>query len=450
VATTLPETANQWHQRIWSLTWPIFLANVTIPLVGLVDTAIIGRLPDPKYLGAVALGSMILTALNWIFGFLRMGTTGLTAQALGRRDAAEQTASALRAGGLAVVIGVSLLAMQVPLHNLAFRLVAASVEVEKLASTYFYIRIWGTPALLLHLVNMGVLFGLQKMRATLLISVVLNVSNIALDALFVIAFEWGVSGVAIGTVVSEWLAASLGIAIVARSLPWRLASAPATLLDPRRLTDLFRVSGNLFVRSFFLQLPFMTLTAIGASLGNLVLAANAVLMQFFFLMAFALDSVAHSAETLAGFAFGGGDPEGLKRAARYSALWSGIMALVAGLAYWLFGDLLIGALTSLPDVQQAAQRYLPWAAILPVVAVWAFLLDGIFIGTTRTAELRNAMAGALCCYAGTLWLSLDALGNHGLWLAMTTFMASRGILLGAYYPRILKLANSAAAPQSPA
>jgi MATE family multidrug resistance protein len=443
VSITLPETPGQWHQRIWSLTWPIFLANLTIPLVGLVDTAVIGRLPDPRYLGAVAVGSMILTALNWIFGFLRMGTTGLTAQAFGRRDGAEQTATALRAGCLAIGIGTLIVALQTPLHNLAFWLVGASADVEALASDYFYIRIWGTPALLLHLVTLGVLFGLQKMRATLLISITLNITNVALDVLFVLVFEWGVSGVALGTVISEWTAALLGVVIILRTVSWRTGSSLATLLDPRRVAEVFRVSGNLFVRSFFLQLPFMTFTALSASMGNLVLAANAVLMQFFFLMAFTLDSVAHTAETLTGFAFGANDPHGLSRAVRFSALWAGLMALAATLGYWLLGGFLIETLTAITEVQRVSKEYLPWAASLPIIAVWAFLLDGIFIGTTRTAELRNAMAAALTCYVLTLWLSLEALGNHGIWLAMTVFMASRGIFLAAYYPRILRLARTA-------
>ncbi len=445
---TLPQTNTQWHQRIATLTWPVLLANLTIPLVGLVDTAVIGRLPNPRYLGAVALGSMILTALNWIFGFLRMGTTGLTAQALGRRDAAEQTATAARAGILALGIGALVIAAQIPLHNLAFALVQGSPEVETLASDYFYIRIWGTPALLLHLVNLGVLFGLQRVRATLLITVVLNALNVALDVLFVMVFQWGVAGVAAGTVISEWTAAILGAMIVAKCLPLPYAAGSRTLLDLRRLLELFRVSGNLFVRSFFLQLPFMTFTAVGATLGNLVLASNAVLLQFFFLMAYALDSVAHTAETLTGFAFGAGDKPALGRAVRYCALWSGAMALVATAGYWLWGETLIEALTTLPAVRQTAMDYLPWAASLPIVAVWAFLLDGIFIGTTRTAELRNAMAGALACYVVTLWLALDTLGNHGVWLAMTLFMVSRGVLLGAYYSRIpkrLEVANPAGA-----
>ena len=442
--TTLPETSRQWHQRIWSLTWPIFLANVTIPLVGLVDTAVIGRLPDPSYLGAVAVGSMILTALNWIFGFLRMGTTGLTAQALGRRDATEQTATALRAGALGIAIGAIIVTLQVPLHDLAFWLVDASEDVEQSASDYFYIRIWGTPALLLHLVNLGILFGLQKMRATLLISVVLNLTNTALDVVFVIGFGWGVAGVAIGTVISEWTAAALGMVIVARALPWRHGVSVGALLDPKRIAELFHVSGNLFVRSFFLQLPFLTFTALSASLGNLILAANAVLLQFFFLMAYTLDSIAHTAETLCGFAFGAKDPSSLNRAIKFTAGWSGLMALSATGGYWLLGDYLIATLTNIESVQRTAHDYLPWAASLPIVAVWAFLLDGVFIGTTRTAELRNAMAAALACYAGTLWLSLEALGNHGIWLAMTIFMASRGLLLAAYYPRIPRLAEQLA------
>ena len=440
--TTLPETPRQWHQRIWTLTWPVVVANFTIPFVGLVDTAVVGRLPDARYLGAVALGAMILTALNWIFGFLRMGTTGLTAQATGRGDRGEQVATALRAMGLAAIVGALIVASQTPLHNLAFWVISGSSEVEALASEYFYIRIWGTPALLLHLVNLGVLFGLQRMRAALLVTTVLNLLNIALDVLFVIGFGWGVTGVAIGTLVSEYTAAALGLVIVTRALAPIPPISNVALLDGPRVAQLLQVSGNLFLRSFFLQIPFMTFTVLGAALGNVVLAANAVLMQFFFLMAFVLDSVANSAETLTGYCFGRNNALALRQAVRYCAGWSGVMAAVATLCYLTLGDSLIGLLTDLPEVRQTAGEYVLWSALLPIIAVWAFLLDGIFIGTTRTAELRNAMAASLACYVGVLWLGFEALGNHGVWLAMTVFMASRGMLLAAYYPRIPRLAEA--------
>ena len=440
----LPQTPAQWHRRIWALTWPMILANLTIPMVGAVDTAVMGRLPDAAYIGAVAVGSTILTAIYWIFGFLRMGTTGLTAQAMGRRDLPELVAVGGRAAILALLLGLALVVTQQPLHDLAFWIFQASSQVESLASDYFLIRIWGAPAAFVHLVNLGILFGLQRMGATLVISVLLNVSNVALDLLFVIGFGWGVEGVAIGTIVSEWLAAIVGVIIVIKALEqsgWP-RTRPAGLLNRHRLTDLFRVSGNLIVRSFFVQFPFMTYTALSASLGDLVLAANAILMQFFLVMAYGLDSVANTTETLTGHAFGARNSAQLRTASAYAFMWGGLMAFGATVVYAVFGDAIVSLMTRLPEVREAANQYRLWATLAPMVCVWAFLFDGIFIGTTRTVELRNSMFAALVIYLLTLWLTFDALGNNAIWLAMMTFMVARSILLGAHYPKLLRLAAS--------
>jgi MATE family multidrug resistance protein len=214
------------------------------------------------------------------------------------------------------------------------------------------------------------------------------------------------------------------------------------LLARKRLFDLFHVSGNLIIRSFFVQFPFMAYTALSATLGDVVLAANAILMQFFLMMAYGLDGVSHTAETLTGHAFGARKPRQLRTASAYTFAWGGLMALATTCLYAMFGSAFVGLMTQLHPVQAAANQYLAWAIVAPVVSVWAFVLDGIFIGTTRTAELRNSMFGALLAYLASLWLTLDALGNHAIWLSMMVFMVARGILLGAYYPRLVRLAAS--------
>jgi len=406
-----------------------------------------GRLPDPAFVGAVAVGSTILTAIYWIFGFLRMGTTGLAAQASGRRDLPELVSVWARAMLMAAALGLGLVSLQMPLHDLAFWIFDASEQVESLASDYFLIRVWGAPALFVHLVNLGVLFGLQRMGASLFISVMLNISNLALDFLFVIGLGWGVDGVALGTIVSEWLAATVGVGIVVRALRqsgWE-GTAPSQLFARERLFALFHVSGNLIVRSFFVQFPFMAYTAMSAALGNLVLAANAILMQFFLMMAYGLDSVSHTAETLTGHAFGAGKPRQLHEAATYTFVWGGLMALATTCAYGTFGNTIVALMTQLPEVRDTAKQYLVWAVAAPVVSVWAFLFDGIFIGTTRTVELRNSMFIALLVYLATLRLSLDSLGNHGIWLAMMMFMVARCALLAAQYPGLLRQAAARSA-----
>ncbi|MGE0621159.1 MAG: MATE family efflux transporter [Pseudomonadales bacterium] len=434
---TLPHSPAAWHRRVWSLSWPVIAANVTVPLVGLVDTAVMGRMPDAAYVGAVAVGAAIFNAIYWIFGFLRMGTTGLAAQALGARDPAELTAVAIRGATIALGIGGGVVLLQWPLAQGLFQLFQASGRVEDLASTYFHIRIWGAPAQMLYMVVLGALFALQRMRLALGLSILLNVTNIVLDLLLVLGLNWGVTGVAVATLVSEWLATLIGLRLLYRLLGGR--SAPLDRLrlwDRDRLRGLIGMSGNLVVRSFFVQLPFFVFTLIGAGLGDLVLAANAIVMQIFMTLGFALDGPAQTAETLCGYAFGARDRPGFRAATRYSLIWSAGMAAVLSLVIAAGGETFVAWITVLPELREAAGALLPWAVAAPLVAVWAFLLDGVYIGTTQTATLRNCMFAAAMLYLLTIWLFLDTLGNLALWIAMMVFMASRGVLLGALYPRL--------------
>ncbi len=442
MSVTLPETPGQWHQLVWTLAWPVVLANLTIPLVGAVDTAVMGRLPDPAYIGAVAVGATIFNAIYWMFGFLRMGTTGFVAQALGTGDVEELAAISLRGAAVAVVIGVATVLLQLPLNSFVLWVFDASPGVENLASEYLLIRVWGAPAMLLFFVELGVLFGLQRMRAALLISLLLNVTNTGLDLLFVIGFGWGISGVALGTIISEWFSALIGLYVVYKALTasgWR-GNRPAALTNPKRLSGFFHMSVNLIMRSFFVQFPFLALTLLGAALGDLVLAANAVLMQLFFIMAYGLDGFAHTVETLAGNAFGARDPKRLRSATQYSLFWAVAIAAAMSLVYAAFGGSFIDLLTLSEKVRDTARTYLPWLVAAPLVAVWAFHLDGVFIGTTRTVELRNSMFLALLLYLAAIWLSLESLANHGIWLSMTVFMLARGVILALQYPQIERLA----------
>ena len=441
----LPSTPRQWHGRVWALSWPMILANLAIPLVGAVDTAVMGRLPDARYLGAVAIGAAIMNALYWMLGFLRMGTTGLTAQALGGGDRRALAATATQAALAALALGTALVATQTPLKGLALWLFEASPAVESLTGDYFSIRIWSAPALLLYLVEMGVLFGLQRMRAALALSLLLSLSNAALDVAFVMGLGWDVRGVAAGTVISEWLAALAGLRLVLGALAHQGCRWPRleAVLDRHRLRHLFQISANLVLRTFFVQLPFFLVTALGATLGDVVLAANAVLLQFLHIMAYGLDGFAHTAETLAGYAFGKRDAKGLRQASGYSAIWAGLTACLFSAVYGLFGESLVGLFTDLPEVNAAATAYLPWVATLPLAAVWAFMLDGIFIGATRTVELRNAMILAAAIYLAVLWLSFEPLGNHGVWLSMLAFMVARSAVLGAMYPGLERRSQAA-------
>jgi len=448
-AEGLPQSARAWHRRILQLTWPVILANITIPLVGVADVAVMGRLPDPAYIGAVAVGAAIFSAVYWLFGFLRMGTTGLVAQAFGRAQPNEIGATFLRGCSVAAVLGLGIVALQWPLAALLFALFDASAEVSGLAGAYYDIRVFGAPALLVYLVELGVLFGLQRMRDTLVLSIALNVTNLTLDVVLVLGLKMGVAGVATGTVISEWSAAIGGLWLVRRSLRavgYR-ARAVRNLWQIQAVRNLFHVSSNLILRTFFVQLPFFVGTVVAARLGDVTIAVHGVLMQLFFVMTYSLDGFAHTAETLAGFAFGAQTPGALRRTTALCAMWAALLALGTGVAYWLGGELFVSWLTLDSEVRNAASTYLPWLAVAPLLCVGAFLFDGIFIGTTHIVEMRNAMFVAAAIWAVCLWGSLDALAYHAVWLTMSIFMLARTAMLALYYPRIERGAGHSGAVQ---
>lgn len=426
------------------LTWPVLLANLTIPLVGTVDTAVMGQLPDPAFIGAVAVGATIFSALYWLFGFLRMGTTGLAAQAFGAAQHSELADIAQRSLGLALMIGVLLILLQWPLQWLAFSLMGGSDTVATLARDYYALRIWGAPAALVYLAVMGMLFGLQRMRATLLLGLFLNLTNAGLDVLFVLVLDWGVRGVAAGTLISEWAAAAVGLWLLHNALRSRGSHLVAnrSAWQRERLLKLLTLSRDLIIRSFFVQAPFFAYTAIGARLGDLVLAANAILMQFFFIMIYALDAFAHSAETLAGNAYGAGDRAHLRRAVRFTTGWAATLALAGGLLFAVASEPLIALLSQSSAVQQTTAGYIIWLVLMPIASVWAFQLDGIFIGTTQSATMRNAMAWSFLVFVVVLALTLPAFDNHGLWLALLAFMVARAVLLGRRYPALVASIHS--------
>jgi MATE family multidrug resistance protein len=432
------------HSRIWSLTWPVIFANVTTPLVGVADVWVMGRMPDPAYIGAVAVGAAIFTALYWLFIFLRMGTTGLVSQAYGEHGSESSIAADLvvaimaRAALIAVVLGALLLALQWPLALGMFHLFQASAEVEALAQAYFSLRIYGVPGFLIHLVNLGVLFGLQEMRATMYLNLALSLTNLLLDVFFVLGLGLGVEGVALGTLLAEWGAALFGLYLVGRALTrlgWR-RTRPANITDRQALRRFFDVSGNLILRTFFVNLPFFVNSLVAASMGDVLLAMNAVLMQLFFIAIYGIDGFAHTAETLTGYAYGAGRVQQLRRATWLSMFWGFVVAGVVAAIYALFGQSFVDALSTADSVRQAAGDYLLWVVLIPFACVGAFLFDGVFIGTTHIREMRNAMAASAAVWAVVLYICLPIWHYHAIWIAMIAFMATRSLLLWAYYGRI--------------
>jgi MATE family multidrug resistance protein len=422
---------------VWSLAGPIILSNLSVPLVGAVDTAVVGHLPDPAYIGAVALGSVIFSFIYWGFGFLRMGTTGCVAQAYGAGDFIEARTTFVRALLLAAFLGIGIIALQSPLAMLAFYALDGSPHLEGLAQQYYAIRIWSAPATLANYAVLGCLIGLQKTRIVLILQLVLNGTNVVLDLVFVVGLDWDVGGVAFASLISDYGAAVLGVWVTARVIKLSAAGTRLNrLLDPIRLRAMIQVNGNIFLRSLCLIFAFFYFTAMGTKLGEITLAANAVLMQLQNFLAYGLDGFAHAAEALAGSACGTRDRTAFRAAVKTSTLWAGAVALLFAITYAILGTTIIALITGIPEVRAAAGEYLPWVVVSPLLSVWSFQLDGIFIGATRTAEMRNGMFLALAVYIAATILLIPLWGNHGLWFSLMVLMVARAATLGAWYPRI--------------
>ncbi len=426
------------HRRVLRLAVPIILANIGQPLLGAVDTAVMGHLPSPAYIGGVAVGALIFSFLYWAFGFLRMATTGFIAQARGAGDHQEIRDVALRAALLAAVLGLAIVALQTPAQWFAFWAVEATPRVEALAGAYFDIRIWGAPATLLVYVGIGWLIGMERTGAVLALTLYMNGLNIALDLLFVPVFGWGIEGVALATLIAEVSTAVIGIAVIAwlhRPLGgrWRRRGL---LSDRSKTAGLLRANTDIFLRTLCLIFAFAWFTAQGAKLGETVLAANAVLFHFFLLIGHGLDGFAFAAEALVGGAIGRRDRARYGEAIRLTTIWAGIVAAGFALAYLAAGGLVIDTLTDIEKVRDLARVYLPWAIAIPLAGVWSFQLDGIYIGATRTREMRNGMALALAVYLAAGYALLDLWGNDGLWLSLYVFLIARAAVLFLWLPRI--------------
>jgi len=426
------------HGRVLKLAVPIILANIGQPLLGAVDTAVVGHLPSPAYIGGVAIGALIFSFVYWAFGFLRMATTGFIAQARGADDHQEIRDIALRAAILAFALGIIVIVMQVPVRWVAFWAVDATPRVEALAGAYFDIRVWGAPATLLIYVGVGWLIGMEKTKIVLALTVFMNGMNIALDLLFVPVLGWGIEGVAIATLISELSTAVVGgtvIFLMHRPLSgrWRRRG----LLDDRaKVIGMLRANGDIFIRTLCLIFAFAWFTAQGATLGETVLAANAVLFHFFLFIGHGLDGFAFAAEAFVGSAIGRRDRAQYRTAIRLTTIWAGVVAAAFALVYLVLGGLIIDTLTDIDKVRDLARTYLPWVIAIPLVGVWSFQLDGIYIGATRTREMRNGMIIALAAYLPAGYAFLALWGNNGLWLALYVYLIVRALTLFAWLPRI--------------
>jgi MATE family multidrug resistance protein len=417
-------TAALSHRAVLGIALPMILANVTVPLVGFADSAAVGHLDDPTSLAGVAVGAAVFSVLFTALNFLRMGTTGLAAQAQGAADH-EAIRGTLRQG---LVVALSLAAALVlasrPLQSLALALIAPEPTVALEAARYIHIRIWGAPATLSLMVLTGWFIGRGDARSPLAIVLTVNVVNVALD----FALVWGAGmragGVAAATVAAEYLGVAVGLALASRRLGGGLLRGR---VEWRSLRGYLAVNLPLLVRTTALMLSFAFLTAMGARQGSAILAANALLLNFLYFAAYALDGFANAAESLVGRAVGARDPAALHRAIGLSARWSLGVAAVLAVLFAVAGPPAIDLLTSQASLRELTRAYLPWLVLAPLVGCWAYLFDGVFVGAMFMRQMRDTMLFAACVVYLPAWWLLQPLGNHGLWLAFTLFSAARGM-----------------------
>jgi MATE family multidrug resistance protein len=425
------------HRQIWAIAGPAILANSSAPLVGLVDTWAIGHLPSPVHLAAVGLGSIIFSYLLWAFGFLRMGTTGLVAQARGRNDQHALITTVIRSCALALFFAAALLVLQEGLLAVALRGLAPPEEVAPITAQYFRIRIWAAPATLLGYAITGVLFGLARVRSILWLQLLLNISNGALNLLFVIGLDMGVPGVAWGTLIAQWLTAGASVWVLLRLLDRQeLASRlrQRATWHLRHFGSLVFINGFIFVRTIFLMTALALIMRVAGGLGETEMAASHVAMQFLLLMALGLDGFAHAAEALAGAAWGHGRRTVFRRWVALTSLWAVLASLAYAVLFWLGGNALTAILTDLADVRRLVADLMPLLIALPIVAVWCFQFDGVFIGATAAAAMMLTMGSAFAVYLLALTSMSQAWGLAGLWGAVLIFMAVRGLAQGLWYP----------------
>ena len=413
---------------MWRIAAPMILSNISVPLLGMVDTGVTGHLESPAYLGAVAIGGTIFTFLYMGMNFLRMGTTGIAAQSYGANDYDSLRVALGQALIVSLTIALAILLLQLPISRAALVLLGGDAETQQHAMTYFSIRVWSAPGTLANYALIGWFLGLQNARVPLLIFLTINITNIVLDLFFVVVLGMKVDGVALASVIAEYSGLLVGAAFAISTLRSHAGHWPIS-----RLTNLsaykafFAVNANLFVRTMALMFAFGFITAQGARLGPAVLAANAVLMNFQNLTSLGLDGLAHAAEAMVGRAVGQKDKESLQHTVGLTLRWSLIFAAGFTLLYVVAGPLIVRILTDLPDVRETAMTYLPWLVVSPLISVWCFLYDGVYVGMTRAREMRNIMLVSTFFVFLPTWFVTQSFGNHGLWFALLVFLGSRGI-----------------------
>jgi len=427
------------HKQVLLLAIPMVLSNITVPLLGLVDAAVIGHLEHAWYLGGVALGSTMISVTFWLLGFLRMSTTGLTAQSYGAKNPHQLGLVFTQGMAMAMGFAVLFLALHSFIADWVFSFSDASEQVKHYGQQYFTIRAWSAPAALANFVLLGWLLGTQNAKAPMWMVIISNVTNIALDVLFVIGFGWKVEGAALASVIADYSGCAFGLWCASRIwIKQNIPSIVSLLKDTSNgLLRFVKLNRDIFLRSLCLQATFTFMTFQGASFGDDIVAANAVLMSFLMIISYGMDGFAYAMEAMVGKAIGAKDKQQLNLSLIGTFFWSFIICAGLTFVFALAGSQMISLITDIPLVQSKAMEYMPWLVAMPLVSMWCFLLDGIFVGATKGREMRNGMFVATSSFFAIFYLAAGLLSqgqqNHALWLAMLSFMAMRGITLAVVF-----------------
>ena len=424
------------HRRVLNIAIPIVVSNATVPILGAVDTGVVGQLGLAAPIGAVGIGAIILSALYWVFGFLRMGTVGLTAQAAGNQDDAEVAALLTRGLLIGSLAGMALILLQLPLFWASFQVSPASSDVEGPARAYMRIRIWSAPATISIYAITGWLIAQERTRAVLVIQLWMNGMKILLDLWFVLGLDWGVEGVAFATFLAEWTGAALGLWLCRAAFAGPAWRDWVQVFDGPRWINMARVNSDILIRSLLLQAIFVSFLFLGSGLGDVTLAANQVLLQFLMITAFALDGFAFAAEALVGRAMGARQRDIVRRSAVLTSGWGFVICVLMAVVFAWGGGAIIDLMTTAVSVRAEARVFLPYMTAAPLLGCASWMLDGVFIGATRSRDMRNMMAVSFAIYAASVIILLPWLGNHGLWISLLISFVARGVSLGLRYPAL--------------
>ncbi|MDE2738732.1 MAG: MATE family efflux transporter [Paracoccaceae bacterium] len=427
------------HRRILKIAIPILLSNATVPILGAVDTGVIGQLGEAAPIGAVGLGSIIITTIYGLFGFLRMGTSGLASQEKGKGDDYELSMIIFRSLMIGFVLGVLVLILHFQLFYLVMKIVPASPEVERLTEDYVSIRIFSAPAAIATYGITGWLIAQERTQSVLVLQLAMNGLNVILDILFVLGLNYGVEGVAYATLIAEWFALFLGLYLCREALWIKFWEKIHRIFDRAKFNRMVSVNSDILIRSLFLGLALVSFLFLSSDFGDITLAANQILLQFLFFTAYALDGFAFSSETLVGQSIGAENKPAVRKSSLLTSVWGMITAVIVALVFALTGPMIITIMTTEPMVRIEAMNYLWWVVLVPIIGGPSWFLDGIFIGATKTREMRNGMMISFFFYVIALVITMPTMENAGLWLSLYILFILRALTLGLKYPSLERM-----------